>query len=151
MSDCWFGIKVNPMPTLHESTMFAEIFPAASLKLPRIYRDSRGKFRITRRGRKWTRFSHRWWFEIHEEENSDGTCTHWYKNDGGAMTLRGAVSKATTEIDDIVYAEHHEVYGDPDYAFVPAGDGLVRMVKVEDLPVVVMNSTIARGLVDKNG
>lgn len=80
-----YGLVVSPLPASNGRTVYAELLPSSP-------------------GRVWREKHIRWWFEIHETDDPtlpvpENVGAHHYLFDGGAMTLRGAIWKATAGVE----------------------------------------------------
>ena len=103
-----YGLAVDPEPTNYGTTIFAELVPATPLITWQGFsRPSWRKYWPLGIGRSWREPHIRWWYEIHETGDTtkkfpDNIGTHWYKHDGGATTLRGALWRAGEAVDKAV-------------------------------------------------
>lgn len=109
MNESHYGIMVNPRVTDDgKTTMYAELYPAPRL----IYWHGFGQYRKGWRnywplaiGRSWSEPHIRWWYEIIESEDPtkdeiEGASKHWANHDGGAVTLRQALTKASNSVEE---------------------------------------------------
>jgi hypothetical protein len=93
-----YGVIVSPLPTDRPGEIiFAEVTPSP-------------------RGRVWREKHIRWWWEILSvepvtDENEAGA-THYWRHDGGAMTFRSAVDKATKAVQCTMAELHTERQGE---------------------------------------
>lgn len=101
-----WGLCVNPEPTMLGEIVYAEVIPSPPLFGKR---DGRSFWSWIRGGRSWKEPHIRWWYEVHSvnspktEDNPTGMGYHYIELDGGAMTLRQAMYKASRAVSDKVY------------------------------------------------
>ena len=89
-----YGLIVSPLE-VRGRRVYAELVPAT----PYLQLKPRGQsWRYYRPfGRSWKQPHIRWWFEVFGDDEFGQSC-HYIEHDGGATTLRQAISKATDAV-----------------------------------------------------
>jgi hypothetical protein len=105
-----YGFAASVMPSDRGTFVYAEVYPASALVCWAGFgRGGWRRFWPLMCGRAWTGPHIRWWFEIQETEQPGEPCgIHWHEQDGGAITLRGALRKASKAVDTVVHLIREE-------------------------------------------
>lgn len=101
-----YGLVVTPTPTIHGTIIFAELTPSAPLLCVAHFDHGWHKWLPLTTGRAPWQAHIRWWYEIIED--GPEFSTHMWQHDGGAMTLRQAITKASRAVGAAVEERHKD-------------------------------------------